>query len=79
MCNAIDHSNSVLFREVPFQLSKTKQIILIALSTIMALGMILSYVFGAPWIITVGFFALTMAPLFPLWKIRNPRSNRIEE
>lgn len=51
------------------ELSQTSKVVLIALSTLFALGMILSYCFLAPWYVTVGFFFLSLAPLFPIGKL----------
>lgn len=56
-----------------------KKTILIALSTLFALGMLFSYVFGAPWLLTLTFFALALAPLFPLGKFKEDHSGRISE
>jgi hypothetical protein len=46
--------------------SLSKKKIAIALSVIMTLGMIFSYVMGAPWVIPLTFFALALGSLFPV-------------
>ncbi len=58
---------------------KVKKAILIAISTIFAIGMIFSYAFGGPWLLTAALFALILAPLFPLGKPKNDRTGRIPE
>jgi hypothetical protein len=62
-----------------FQPVDVKKAILIAVSTLMFLGMILSYAIGAPWYVIVGFFLLTMSPLFPLGKAVDDQRSRIIE
>lgn len=62
-----------------FQPAQVKKAILIAVSTLMFLGMILSYAIGAPWFIIAGFFLLTMSPLFPLGKAVDDQRSRIIE
>jgi hypothetical protein len=46
--------------------SLSKKKIGIALSVIMTLGMIFSYVMGAPWMIPLTFFALALGSLLPV-------------
>ncbi len=53
------------------ELSRSNKLILIALSAIMAVGMIFSYSLSAPWFITAGFFLLTLLPLLPIGKVFN--------
>ena len=79
MSNVVEIVNSYLFHEVPVELPKTKKIILIAIATIMALGMVFAFFLGAPWFVTLTFFALALAPLFPIWKARNPRADRVTD
>jgi hypothetical protein len=61
------------------QPAKVKKAILVAISVIMAIGMILSYALGAPWLLIVGFFFLTLSPLFPLGKSVDDQRSRILE
>jgi len=63
-------------QEPPKKLNKK---ILIALSAIAALGMLFAYLFSAPWLIIVGFFALALVPLFPLGKIVDDQRHRDPE
>ncbi len=49
--------------------SQVKKWALIALSTILALGMIFSYMVGGPWLLTFFFFACALVPLLPLHKV----------
>ena len=56
-----------------------KKTVHISLSIFFSLGMVLSYLFGAPWLVTFGFFALSIAPLFSLWKTGDDHKNRIKE
>ena len=51
------------------ELSTVKKGILVALTCLLVLGMVLSYALGAPWFVTVAFFASTLVPLFPLGRI----------
>lgn len=59
--------------------ANVKKAILIAISVLMALGMIISYAIGAPWLIMVGFFFLALSPLFPLGKSVDDQRARILE
>ncbi len=43
-----------------------KKCALIALAAVFAIGMIFSYALGAPWMVTLSLFALTLAPLYPI-------------
>jgi hypothetical protein len=63
----------------PEKAAKVKKVILIAISVLMALGMIISYSIGAPWLLIVGFFFLTLSPLFPLGKSVDDQRARILE
>lgn len=66
--------------EVPFsELSRSNKVILIAVSTIMALGMIFAYSLCAPWFVTLSLFALALLPLFPIGKsyLTTPRESQI--
>jgi len=56
---------------------KVKKAILIAVSVLMALGMIVCYAVGAPWLLTVTFFLLTLSPLFPLGKSIDDQRSRL--
>ena len=56
-----------------------KKTVLIAPAVFFAIGMIVSYVLAAPWLVTLGFFALALAPLFPLGKIKDNHKERIQE
>lgn len=58
---------------------RVKKAIMIAVSTIFALGMIVSYVLGAPWVIPFVFFSLALAPLYPLGKVVDDQRGRILE
>lgn len=58
---------------------QVKKFALIALSTIMALGMIFSYVAGAPWWMIFLFFVCTLAPLCPVNDLVNEQRRRILE
>lgn len=51
------------------ELSTLKKGILVALACLFTLGMVFSYVFGAPWFVTVILFAATLVPLFPFGRI----------
>ncbi len=59
--------------------AQIKKAVLIAISILMALGMILSYSLGAPWLLIVGFFFLSLSPLFPLGKSVDDQRSRILE
>lgn len=50
----------------PFLTAKKRDRILIAISVIMAIGLIISYVMGAPWFVPLTFFALALVPIIPL-------------
>lgn len=50
---------------------------LIAVSMIMALGMILAYVTGAPWLVMLSFFALILVPVLSLHKVVDDQRPRI--
>lgn len=54
-----------------------KKAILVAVSAIMIVGMIVSYAMGASWLFTLLFFALALAPLFPLGKKVDDQRDRI--
>lgn len=62
-----------------FRPENLKKAILVAVSTLMFLGMILAYAIGAPWFIVATFFLLTLSPLFPLGKAVDDQRNRILE
>lgn len=63
----------------PVKPANIKKAILIAISVLMALGLIVSYAVGAPWLIMVGFFFLALSPLFPLGKSVDDQRARILE
>ena len=56
-----------------------KKTILIALPVFFTIGMFVSYVLAAPWLVTLGLFALALAPLFSLGKIEDDHKDRIQE
>ncbi len=62
----LDLSTSGPLEPVPPRPSQAKKVISIVLSTLMALGMILSYALGAPWPVLLLFFALGLASSWPL-------------
>lgn len=79
MSNSVSALNYYFQNEVRFsELSKSNKLILIALATIMGLGMIFSYSLGAPWYLTVVFFVLTLAPLFPVGKTYLVSPNKVD-
>ncbi len=59
------------------QYSSLKKTALIALSLLMATGLILSYALGAPWFVMVGFFLLALSPLFPIGQAVDSQRSRI--
>jgi hypothetical protein len=75
--NSVDSANANLLKSA--QPAQIKKALLIAISILMALGMILSYSLGAPWLLIVGFFFLSLSPLFPLGKSVDDQRPRILE
>lgn len=61
------------------QPTTVKKFILIAIATLMTLGMALSYFLGAPWFVAAGFFLFAISPLFPLGKVIDDQKSRIIE
>ena len=59
-----------------FSYTKAQKGILVAISALMALGMVLSYAVGAPWLVILGFFLLSLTPLFPLGKAVDDQRSR---
>ena len=57
---------------------RAKRWALIAVSMIMALGMIIAYAAGAPWLVILSFFALTLAPILSLHKVVDKQRLRIQ-
>lgn len=43
----------------------------IAISCIMALGLVLSYALAAPWYTPLLFFTAGLIPIFPIWRVTN--------
>ncbi|MGB7978821.1 MAG: hypothetical protein WCF19_06660 [Chlamydiales bacterium] len=71
-------SHSVANKKVGFfDPPQRKKNILIAVATLMFLGMVLSYALGAQWFIIAAFFALSLSPLFPLGKAVDNQRSRI--
>ncbi len=79
MISSVKNSCLTFFKETFADPDKRKQIALVAIAALMVLGLALSYFLGAPWLVTLGFFALVLIPVFPLWKVINPSCDRIEE
>lgn len=80
MCNSVESSSSPLFwKDSSCDLPKNQTKFLVAIAAIMFLGLVLSYSLAAPWLVPVGFFLLTLAPLFPLWKVGACEENRFNE
>lgn len=72
MTQAVNSLNYYFTEKASFtELSKSSKVALVAISALFTLGMILSFCLSAPWYITVGFFLLSLSPLFPLGKLFN--------
>ncbi len=56
---------------------RTKKVIAVALSAILAVGAIISYVLGSPWFLVFGFFTLSLSSLFYIGKAVNEQRMRI--
>ena len=77
MCNSITSNVISNLKEYLAKPGGVKKAIFVALSVIMALGMILAYSLGAPWFVIAGFFLFSLFPLFPLGKAVDEQKNRI--
>ena len=57
---------------------QVKKWALVALSTILALGMIFSYAFGAPWAVIFLLFVAALIPVYPIRNTVNEQRHRIQ-